>query len=258
MNLSLYLDKQTWIHQLDARTKILWLLGLFVLSLVFSDPSLLLGLMGLVLGTTIMAKSLANVKRILVLLVLLFVYSLILWPFFVEGKTPFFEIGTQIITIEGVLYGLGMGLRLNVMLLSGIFMLSTTAIEEFTQGLHRLGVPHALAFALSLAFRWVPTLLGSVNAVVQAQRARGLDLPSGTIFSKLRQYPPLVVPLIGHTLRQTNLLAMALESKGFGPGYPRRSLLESRMTGVDYLVLGIMIGLVSGSIWLRLNGYGKT
>ncbi|MCH7616142.1 MAG: energy-coupling factor transporter transmembrane protein EcfT, partial [Nitrospinae bacterium] len=145
MNLSLYLDNGTWIHRLDARTKILWLLGLFVLSLMFSDPGFLLGMMGLVLGTTIMAKSLANVKRIWVLLVLLFVYSLILWPFFVEGKTPLLEIGTQVITLEGVMYGLGMGLRLNVMLLSGIFMLSTTAIEEFTQGLHRLGVPHALA-----------------------------------------------------------------------------------------------------------------
>ena len=84
MNLSLYLDNGTWIHRLDARTKILWLLGLFVLSLMFSDPGFLLGMMGLVLGTTIMAKSLASVKRILVLLVLLFVYSLILWPFFVE------------------------------------------------------------------------------------------------------------------------------------------------------------------------------
>ena len=57
-------------------------------------------------------------------------------------------------------------------------------------------------------------------------------------------------------MRQTNLLAMALESKGFGPGHQRRSLLDAHMNGIDYLVLGIMIGLVSGSIWMRLNGYG--
>lgn len=256
MNLSLYLDKGTWIHRLDARTKVLCLLGLFILSLMFSDPIFLVGLMGFVLGATIMAKSLANVKRIWILLLLLFVYSTLLWPFFVEGHTPLFEIGNQVITVEGVSYGLGMGLRLNVMLLSGMFMLSTTAIEEFTRGLHRLGMPHALGFALSLAFRWVPTLLGSVSSVVQAQRARGLDLPSGNMISKLRQYPPLVVPLIGHTLRQTNLLAMALESKGFGPGHQRRSLLDSAMNGVDYLVLGMMLGTVAGSIWMRLNGYG--
>ncbi len=255
MNLSLYLDKGTRIHRLDARTKIVWLLGLFVLSVMFSNPGILFGLLVLVLGVTLMAQSLTNVRKIWVLLLLLFVYSMILWPFFVEGQTPFLEIGSHVITIEGVSHGLGMGLRLNVMLLSGILLLSTTAIEEFTQGLHRLGVPQTMGFALSLAFRWVPTLLGSVSAVVQAQRARGLDLPSGTIFSKLRQYPPLVVPLIGHTLRQTNLLAMALESKGFGPGRQRRALSESRMTRFDYLALGIMIGLVSVSIWLRLNGY---
>jgi energy-coupling factor transport system permease protein len=151
---------------------------------------------------------------------------------------------------------LGMGLRLNLMLLGGILLLSTTTIEEFTLGLQRLGLPTSMGFALSLAFRWVPSLIGSASSIVQAQRARGLDLVAGNLVARLRRYPPLLVPLIGHQLRQTKLLAMALESKGFGPGARRYGLLELRMRAMDWLVLALITTVVVLCLWLRLNGHG--
>jgi energy-coupling factor transport system permease protein len=255
-NLSLFLDKQTWVHRLDGRTKILCLLGLFALSLIFSDPGYLVGLTVGILGLVLCARCGANLKKIWILLALLFVYNVVLWPFFVEGTTPLWTIAGVTLMREGIFHGMGMGLRLNAMLLSGIVLLSTSAIEEFTEASNRLGVPHSLGFAVALAFRWVPNLLGSIGAVIQAQRSRGLDLQATSLVGKIRQYPALVVPLIGHTLRQTNLLAMALESKGFGPGQPRRSLFESHMKIRDYSALLIMTGVVIGSIWMRLNGYG--
>ena len=66
----------------------------------------------------------------------------------------------------------------------------------------------------------------------------------------------MIVPLIGHTLRQTNLLAMALESKGFGAGQVRRPLFVSNMCGSDFAALAVIAVLVLGSLWMRLNGYG--
>ena len=119
-----------------------------------------------------------------------------------------------------------MGLRITLMLISGVLLLSTTTIEEFTRALQRLGLPIAMGFTLSLAFRRVPNLLGATVTIVQAQRSRGLDLSSGTVLAKIRRHPPLVVPLIGHTLRQTRLLAMALESKGFGPRQQRHHHIQ--------------------------------
>ena len=256
MNLSLYVDARTWLHRLDGRTKILCLLGLFSLSLTFSDPVYLLGLCAGVLALVLWAQSLHNLKKIWILLALLFVYSVVLWPFFVEGTTPLFAMGGLTVMQEGVLHGVGMGLRLNAMLISGIVLLSTTAIEELGEASHRLGLPRPLGFSLSLAFRWVPNLLGSIGAVIQAQRSRGLDLHSNGVLGKLRRYPPLIVPLIGHTLRQTNLLAMALESKGFGTGRVRYPLFVSNMHGSDFAALAVIAVLVMGSLWLRLNGYG--
>ncbi len=256
MNLSLYVDARTWVHRLDGRTKILCLLGLFSLSLLFSDPVYLLGLCAGVLALVLWAHSLHNLKKIWILLVLLFVYSVALWPFFVEGTTPLFTMGGLTVMQEGVLYGMGMGLRLNAMLISGIVLLSTTGIEELAESSNRLGIPRPLGFSLSLAFRWVPTLLGSIGAVIQAQRSRGLDVQSKGVFGKIRRYPPLIVPLIGHTLRQTNLLAMALESKGFGTGQVQRLLFVSKMQGADFAALAVIAVLVLGSVWMRFNGYG--
>ncbi len=246
MNLSLYVDARTWVHRLDGRTKILCLLGLFSLSLMFSDPVYLLGLCAGVLALVLWAQSLHNLKKIWILLALLFVYSVMLWPFFVEGTTPLFTIGGLTVMREGVLHGMGMGLRLNAMLISGIVLLSTTAIEELSEASNRLGVPRPLGFSLSLAFRWVPTLLGSIEAVIQAQRSRGLDVHSRGVSGKIRRYPPLIVPLIGHTLRQTNLLAMALESKGFGAGQVRHPLFVSKMRGSDFVALAVTVVLVTG------------
>ena len=153
MNLSLYVDERTWVHRLDGRTKILCLFGLFAVTLIFSDPVYLLGLTGGVLVLILWSRSFSNLKKIWILLALLLVYNVVLWPFFVEGTIPLFSIGGLTIMQEGVLHGMGMGLRLNAMLISGILLLSTTAIEEFAESSNRLGVPQSLGFCVSLAFR---------------------------------------------------------------------------------------------------------
>lgn len=252
----LYLDYDTWLHRLDARTKVLSLLGLFVIALAFSDPRYVIIPTVLLMALIGSARAMRNVRKIWILLTLLLLYCLLLWPFFVTGRTPFLTIGEHVVTWEAASFGLAMGLRLNLMLLGGILLLSTTTIEDFTLALRRLGLPSSVSFALSLAFRWVPSLIESAGSIVQAQRARGLDLGTGHVLARLRRYPPLLVPLIGHQLRQTRLLAMALESKGFGPGARRVSLRASSMRVLDWVTLSLVLAAAGVSLWLRLNGYG--
>ena len=88
MTVSLYVNHNTWVHRLDGRTKVLLVLGSFILALCFSHPAYLLGILALVVGGLAVARAGANVKKIWVLAMLLVCYSIILWPFFVEGKTP--------------------------------------------------------------------------------------------------------------------------------------------------------------------------
>lgn len=256
MNVSLYLNHKTWAHRLEGRTKVLIMLGFFVLALCFSHPGYLLGVLALVIGALAAAQARANVQKIWVLAALLMCYSMVLWPFFVEGKTPVPFFHVLGVTWEGCLFGLGMGLRLLIMVWGGLWLLSTTTIEELAQASQRLGLPSRVGFAFSLAFRWVGILLGAGVGVIQAQRSRGLDLSSGTIVERIRKYVPLVVPLIGHALRQTNLLAMALESKGFHPTAQRSFHVSAKMKRADYAVLIILCMLIGVSGWMRWRGIG--
>ncbi|MCA9472759.1 MAG: energy-coupling factor transporter transmembrane protein EcfT [Nitrospirales bacterium] len=256
MTISLYLDRDTWIHRLDARTKILGVLALFSLALLYTHPMYLLGVWSLVLFFTASAQAWANIRKFLILLVLLFLYSLVLWPFFIEGQTPLFHWWVFTVSVEGMMLGLSMAMRLTVMVVSGVLLLSTTRLEDFAFGLQRFGVPSPMCFALSLAFRWVPALLGASRLIVQAQRSRGLDLSAGTLGEKIRGYVPLVVPLIGHTLRQTTLLTMALEVKGFRPGRQPHPYNLSTFKFFDYVVLITITCLVGVSWLLRMKGYG--
>ncbi len=256
MTTSLYLDHQSWVHRLDGRTKFLSVLILFSLTVIFSDPRYLLLVTLLVLLAVLVSQSFRNVKKIWILLILLFGYSAVLWPFFVMGQTPVMQVGSFVLTKEALAFGIGMGIRLDLMVISGLVLLSTTTVEDFALALQRLGLPNAMGFAFSLAFRWVPTLLGAGATVVQAQRSRGLDLSTGTIGKRIRRYPALAVPLIGHTLRQTTLLAMALESKGFGPDRRGRAYRTLALGWLDYLVLFLLTMVLGLSLWLRLNGLG--
>ena len=256
MTVSLYLNHRTWVHQLDGRTKVLLVLGFFILALCFSHPAYLLCVLGVVCGGLAVAQAGVNVKKIWVLAALLVCYSIILWPFFVEGKTPVPVLQFVGVTWEGCVFGLGVGIRLLIMVWGGVWLLSTTTIEELAEASQRLGLPSRVGFAFSLAFRWVGILLGAGIGVIQAQRSRGLDISSGSMMDRIRKYVPLVVPLIGHALRQTNLLAMALESKGFHPTAHRTFPVTGKMRSPDYTVLIFLLMLLGISGWLRWQGIG--
>ena len=245
MELFLYREADTVLHRLDARTKILGLLALFTVALLFSQPALQAGGLVGVLALALLGRCLPNLKKLWVLLLLLFLYCLILWPMFVKGPLS-----------KTVAFSLAMGLRLDVMVIAGVIVLSTTRVEDFTAGLQRLGLPGPMAFACSLAFRWVPAFLSTAQAVVQAQQARGLDLQGGNVVVRAGRYVPLMIPLMTHVIRQSLLLAMALEAKGYDPSATRVRAGESRFAAVDEAVLAGLAVLLLVSLWLRWNGFG--
>lgn len=256
MIFSLYLSRQTCIHRLDGRTKLLTALGVCVLALCFSHPMYLSGVLGLVFVGMTVSRVQVNVRKMWVLTALLFCYSVALWPFFVKGVTPIPWLDVVGVTQEGIMVGLGMGLRLLILVWAGVWLLSITTIEGLSVALQQLGLPGRVGFAFSLAFRWVAILLGAGVGVVQAQRSRGLDVGTGGIVDRIRKYVPLVIPLVGHALRQTNLLAMALESKGFHPLAEIGTSARGRLRLLDYGIIFIVACLVAGGWWLRGQGIG--
>ena len=253
MNIFLYLDRNTWVHRLDPRTKILAVLIIFIICLCFNHP-LYMGAISLgVMRIAILAKALPNFWRLRFILVLLILFSSVLWPFFAKGPTRLWSWGFLQVSRESLFYGIAMGLRLATFVAAGLIFLSTTRNEELTNGLIRMGVPYPISFALSTALRLVPTFAGAGATIIQAQVSRGLDLESGSIFARISKFIPQAVPLFIYAIRHTNLLAMALESKGFSPESPRSLYYEPHMEKIDYAVL-VLLGLILAALlYMRIG-----
>jgi energy-coupling factor transport system permease protein len=249
---SLYLDRDTFVHRLDPRTKIFLLLGTFVLAFVFLDPLYLAGVMALVLLFGYLAKSLANLWRIWFILVAIAVVSTVLWALFGSGQTPLF----LFVEREPLLYGIAVALRIDITVVAGMIFLSVTRNEEIATGLARLGIPYRFAFAVSTALRLVPTIAATGSTIGQAQRSRGLDLESGNVLERIRNYVPLLVPVFISTIRSTNVFSMALESKGFGAGQKRTFFLRISFGWRDAVALVVFAALLGGAIAMRAAGYG--
>jgi len=256
MEVYLYLDKKTYYHRLHPITKIFCLLLLFMSAMMFNHPAYVLAIMLIVLIIAGISKSSQNLIRIKTILILLFVFCSILWTFFLKGTTVLWKIGFVTIYEESLLYAVAMGLRLDTILICGIIFLSTTKIEEFSAGLNKLGMPFPISFALSLAFRLVPTFSATTETVIQAQKSRGLDLESGWIGQRIKKHVPMIIPIFIYAIRNADLLAMALESKSFGVRKDRTYYQEFRVTIADYLMLLFLVMLDSACIYLRLNQFG--
>ena len=253
MDPSLYLDRDTWVHRLDPRTKMFLLVGMFALAFVFLNPLYLLAVLAVVLLFGYAAKVLVNLKRIWFILVAIAIVSAILWSIFGHGRTPLF----LFVEREAIIYGIGIALRLDITIIAGMIFLSTTRNEEVAIGLVRLGIPYRFAFAVSTALRMVPTIVATGLTIGQAQRSRGLDLESGNIVQRIRKHLPLLVPVFVTTVRSTNVFSMALESKGFGANPGRTYFLRIAMGRRDALVLVVFVLLLAGCIALRVvGGYG--
>jgi energy-coupling factor transport system permease protein len=248
----LYLDRDTWVHRLDPRTKMFLLIGAFVLAFLFVNPPYGIGVLAIVLAFGAAAKSLVNLERIWFILLMIAVMTVILWTVFGSGETPLF----WFVEREALLYAIGAALRIDIMIVAGMIFLSTTRNEEIATGLVKLGIPYRFAFAVSTALRLVPTIAATGSTIGQAQRSRGLDLESGNIIQRVRKNTPLLIPVFVSTIRSTNVFSMALESKGFGASPQRTYFLKIEMTRRDALVLASFAALLVAALALRFSGYG--
>jgi len=253
MDSEIYLDRNTFFHRLDPRTKIIILLTTFVVVLYYQNPLWVLPISALVLLHGILSDSLVNLKRIRYIMFVLSVSGLILWNLFASGETKLF----WIFTLESLAYSLDRVLIMLTLITAGMIFMSTTRNEEFVLGMIRLGLPYRVGFAISTALRLVPTIVGSVFIIAQAQRSRGLDLDSGNLYERFKKYLPLLVPVFVSTIRNTNVFGMALEAKGFGAKEERTFYMDIRMKSADYWMLALMLVIFVVTTYLKVRGYGN-
>jgi len=251
MNIYLYIDKNTFFHRLDPRTKLFILLTVFIIATLQEALPGASFVFLLVIFHGYLSKTLVNLKRIWFVLLLIFILSTIIWALNLRGKTDLFN-G---IDLEPLLYGIGTGIKLDAMIITGLIFLSTTTNEEISMALVKLKLPYRLTFAFTTALRLVPTFIGTALTVVNAQKSRGMELDKGNIFKRIRGYLPLLGPVLLLTLRYTVQLSMALESKGFGASKKRTFYLDSQYKKPDLVIIGLLLVINALCIYLRTSGY---
>jgi energy-coupling factor transport system permease protein len=252
MSLSFYRPTGSFIEGAHPVAKLICLMLSFVPPFFSSHPLQVLPFFLLLFITALFVGAGANLRRVGFLMFILFAMSVLIWTFFYQGQTVLYSLGPMDIKAESLSYGITIGLRINCFILAALIFLTATRIEDFAYGLSRLGMPYAASFALTLAFRLTPLFMETGQTIVMAQKARGLDLDSGELFTRIRQYVPIIVPVLVSGLRKADQLAIALESKGFGRRGKRTVYTEYSVTWRDMVLL---LGTVLSGTALGLNYY---
>jgi energy-coupling factor transport system permease protein len=165
--------------------------------------------------------------------------------------------GGLALTAGGLLYGLTLLSRILVMVLMSSVLIYCTPLDDFLQLLQKLRMPYQLAFVVTTAIRFVPTMTAKTENILEAQRARGSPIGSGGFVGRIRTYVPVMVPMMVEALRLSETLAVAMLNRGYGARAKTTPLRELRLEGRDYVFCGLFLVLIVAAICLRARGLGQ-
>ena len=257
MQFELYTEGSSFLYRMDPRVKIIGVLVIFMISVLFTHPLYLGPFFFAILAIDLIGK--VPFKRVLLLLKslsLLVLISMIMWPLLFHPGEEIFRWGNVYVTDLGVAYGIAMAFRILNMVVAPISLMLTTQQRELILGLRGIGLPTKAAFALATAFRFLPTVVGVGNGIIEAQRSRGLDVNKGNFIQRTKNYAAILGPLMISSLRIAQQLALAVESKAMSSRAKRTTVRVLEYSSMDRMVLvgfGVLVVVVVG---LRLLGYG--
>lgn len=238
------------VERLDPRAKMVCFLMLMVTSFcIGTGPQLILGALttvAIILAARISPlKLLKSVSGLLALMAVVALLNLLVTR---EG-TILARWGPLIVTDQGLRTALVYSCRFGLVLLLGALLLMTTtptrmtdAFESLLSPLSRLGIHTSeISLVLSLALRFIPTLVGEMQAIREAQAARGGSVESGNLSSRTRAMVSIVVPVFAAALRHADNLGQALDARAYRGGQDRTHYRESHLKGIDYGFMGLVV-----------------
>ena len=259
ITLGQYYPGSSFVHRLDPRSKILIIVA-FVSSIFLAETYLAYGMLFLfTVGAIIVARipmllAVKSVKPLWIIIVLTFFVHIFWTP-----GTVLYHWGPLSITLEGLRQAIMMSARLVLIILLSSLLTFTTSPLALTDGVERLlnpfrrlGLPaHELAMMMTIALRFIPTLLEETDRIMKAQMARGADFASGNILRRAKNMTPLLVPLFISAFRRADELATAMEARCYRGGENRTRMKQLHITGRDWLAAGIAILLIAALAALR-------
>ena len=261
ITLGQYYPGNSFIHRLDPRTKILSTLLLIVAVFLANTAIAYAALCAMVLFIILVSclpfmLALKSVKPLLFIMVL----TLVLHAVMGQGEHVLYQWKFIKVTEEGLQLGVQMAMRLILLLMISSILTFTTSPIVLTDGIEALlrpfrviGVPaHELAMMMTIALRFIPTLMEETDRIIKAQTARGADFSGGNLLVRAKNMLPILVPLFISAFRRADDLAVAMEARCYrgGEGRTRMHQLTYRSGDVMAFVFAFaMIGLLAFLRW---------
>ena len=260
ITLGQYYQVESPIHRLDPRLKIIGVLLYIVSLFVVRDfGGFIIAALALEVVILMSRVPLRYILRGMKPVMIIICFTLIVNLFTIPGEV-IAHIWKFTITVEGVRTAAFMGIRLTLLIIGSSLLTFTTRPIHLTDGIESLlspfkkvGLPaHELAMMMSIALRFIPTLLEETDKVMKAQQARGADFETGNILRRAKALIPILVPLFISAFRIAQDLAMAMEARCYGSGIKRTRMNEIRFDRRDVIATIIIAAYLAAIIAERV------
>jgi len=232
------------IHNLDPRIKFVYVCAIFAVAIIFGEllPLIILFIMQIpfVLLAGVKRQWLRSMRGAAFLATIIFLTNFIFA--FIGGRAM----------AESLENAVAMTLRFIVLVESFSVFFLTTSPDHLGLALEQTHIPYEFCFAFTTAVRFVPVLAEEAQTIMDAQKARGLELERGNFLKRIRNYIPILIPLIVSAIRRSLELAEAMESRAWGATKKRTNLYMLKMRRGDLVLILITIGILATAIYVRL------
>jgi energy-coupling factor transport system permease protein len=239
-----YIPGNSVLHKADPRTKIILTILFMILVFVVSTyieflMVIIFTLLAIVVSDIPVRYTLKGLKPVLIILIFTGIINI-----FTSKGTPIFEFWYIQVTYEGINATVKMGLRFTLLIVGASLLTLTTTPIVLTDGveklmgfLKRFGFPaHEIAMMMTIALRFIPTLMEETDKIIKAQTSRGADFDTGNIINRAKSFIPVLVPLFVNAFRRADELALAMEARCYKGGEGRTRLRELEFTRADLYI----------------------
>lgn len=265
----LYVAGDSFFHRMDAAVKLILLLTWTVVTFLFMDLRVFAvmlagGVTMLLLARVPFRKMALLFWALMVFTVINSIFILLITPRFgttlTGSDTPIIPLGYDTINAETLFYVLTLSLKYLTLLPITLLFIFTTHPSRFAASLNKLGVPYKLAYAVSIAFRYIPDLTKEFRTILNALQMRGLGISrgDGSLLQRARNLTQAVVPLLQSSLQRIESVSDAMDLRGFGTKPRRTWYMGTVMTGSDKLIALLCIVLLATGVGLKqslLHGF---
>lgn len=259
-----YYPAQSFAHRLDPRLKLLMLIA-YIVALFIAKTFYGLALCALfaVFAVFISKVPFGAVLRSVKGVIFLLAFTAVLNVFFHGGENVLVQWGVMRICLEGVLFAVFLMIRLAFLVIGSALLTLTTTPVSLTDGIESLLKPltwikfpvHALALIMSIALRFIPTLIDETNRIISAQKARGADFESGNIVKRVKAIIPILIPLLISAFRRADELGDAMDARCYTNSPHRTKYKKLTFTWRDLVAAVAAAALIAGAVLFNVYAY---